>query len=87
MGLLLLTDAMLDRPIKQILATLPVSPEVHAALTGGANKFRDGYDTLLAYERADWKGLIETVSRFESIESMVPAYYMSTASRAGSIST
>jgi EAL and modified HD-GYP domain-containing signal transduction protein len=86
MGLLSVTDALLDRPIEQILATLPVSAEVRAALSGGANKFRDVYDTLLAYERADWKGLTATVNRFESIESMVPVCYLSAANRAGAIS-
>jgi c-di-GMP-related signal transduction protein len=86
MGLLSVTDALLDRPIEQILATVPVSAEVRAALTGGSNKFRDVYDTLLAYERADWKGLSASVNRFESIESMVPVCYMSAANRASAIS-
>jgi EAL and modified HD-GYP domain-containing signal transduction protein len=85
MGLLSVTDALLDRPIEQILATVPVSAEVRAALTGGTNKFRDVYDTLLAYERADWKRVTATVNHFESIESMVPVCYMSAANRAGTI--
>jgi EAL and modified HD-GYP domain-containing signal transduction protein len=48
MGLLSVTDAMLDRPMDQILANLPVSVEVRTALTGGSNHFRDVFDTLLA---------------------------------------
>jgi c-di-GMP-related signal transduction protein len=51
MGLLSVTDAILDRPIGEILSNLPVSAEVRTALCGGANRFRDVYDTRLAYER------------------------------------
>src|SRR5262249_17678414 len=54
MGLLSVTDAILDRPIQQVLASLPIAPEVRVALCGGANAHRDAYDLLLAYERADW---------------------------------
>jgi c-di-GMP-related signal transduction protein len=41
MGLLSVTDALLDRPIEQVLSTLPVSPDVRTALCGGANSFRE----------------------------------------------
>ncbi len=54
MGLLSVTDAILDRPMEQVLASLPIAPEVRAALCGSANQHRDVYDVLLAYERADW---------------------------------
>jgi c-di-GMP-related signal transduction protein len=57
MGLLSVTDAILDRPMEQILASLPIAPEVRAALCGTANPYRDVYDVLLAYERADWTAL------------------------------
>jgi EAL and modified HD-GYP domain-containing signal transduction protein len=85
MGLLSVTDAMLDRPLDQILANLPVSVEVRTALTGGSNHFRDVYDTLLAYERADWDRLTTTVRRFESIEAQVPVCYLAAANRASAI--
>src|SRR5580698_4285575 len=57
MGLLSVTDAILDRPMEQVLASLPIAPEVRAALCGSANPYRDVYDVLLAYERADWTAL------------------------------
>jgi c-di-GMP-related signal transduction protein len=57
MGLLSVTDAILDRPMEQILASLPIAPEVRVALCGGANSYRDVYDLLLAFERADWPAL------------------------------
>jgi c-di-GMP-related signal transduction protein len=85
MGLLSVTDALLDRPIEQILSNLPVSTEVRTALSGGSNRFRDVYDTLLAYEHADWRTLSSAAMRFGSVEEQVPVCYLSAANRAGSI--
>jgi hypothetical protein len=50
MGLLAVTDAILDRPIAE-LASLPTSWDTRAALCGGANRFRDIYDALLLRKR------------------------------------
>lgn len=85
MGLLSVTDALLDTPIDQILKNLPVSAEVQTALCGGSNRFRDVYDILLAYERADWKKLSDTATRFDSFEQAVPACYLAAVNRASSI--
>jgi c-di-GMP-related signal transduction protein len=85
MGLLSVADALLDRPLEQIISSVPVSAEVRAALCGGTNRFRDIYETLLAYERADWTTLSATVARFQSIESQVPACYLAAANRAGEL--
>jgi c-di-GMP-related signal transduction protein len=63
MGLLSVTDAILDRPIAEILASLPISPETRAALCGSANHLRDIYDTLLSYENADWPALATAAAR------------------------
>ena len=71
MGLLSVTDAILDRPMEQVLATLPIAPEVRAALCGTANPYRDVYDLLLAYERADWPALSAASARLGIDESAV----------------
>jgi c-di-GMP-related signal transduction protein len=86
MGLLSVADALLDRPLEQIISGVPVSAEVRAALcAGGTNRFRDVYETMLAYERADWITLSDTVARFQSIESQVPACYLAAANRASEL--
>jgi c-di-GMP-related signal transduction protein len=85
MGLLSVTDAILDRPIGEILATLPVSSEVRTALCGGANRFRDVYDTLLAYEHADWDALASAATRIGPVEAAVPDCYQTAATRANSV--
>jgi len=71
MGLLSVTDAILDRPMVQVLDTLPIAPEVRAALCGVSNPHRDAYELLLAYERADWPSLSAASTRLGIDESAV----------------
>lgn len=82
MGLLSVVDALLDRPLDQLLATLPVSDEIRSALCGGSNRFRDVYETLLAYEQADWAKLSAVAATLPTIEAQVPAFYLSAVGRA-----
>ena len=86
MGLLSVTDAILDRPIEEILLSLPISPQIRTALCGGANRFRDIYDTLLAYERADWPALAAAAARLGPIESLIPDCYTSATQRSATAS-
>ena len=72
MGLLSVVDALLDRPMEQVLSSVPVAAEVREALTGGSNRFRDVYETLLAYEQADWNKLTTVAGTFPAIETHVP---------------
>jgi c-di-GMP-related signal transduction protein len=85
MGLLSVSDALLDKPIKDILAQLPVLPEVKTALCGGQNSFREVYDVLLAMERAEWKDLGEHAGRLGQIEDQVPDSYQIAIQRAAAV--
>lgn len=87
LGLLSVTDALLDLPIEQVLSTLPVSPDGRTALSGGANRFREIYDALLAYERADWEVLASTSARLGQVEACIPDCYQSAATRAASLAS
>jgi len=87
MGLLSVTDALLDRSIGDILSHLPVSADVRTALCGGSNGLRNVYETLLSYERADWAALSKIIERMASIEEQIPICYMNAANRASSIAT
>jgi EAL and modified HD-GYP domain-containing signal transduction protein len=82
MGLLSVTDAILGIPMKEVLAQLPIAAEVHTALCGGANRFRDIYETLLSYERADWAALSSLSAKLRCPEDAVPQCYLSAANRA-----
>jgi c-di-GMP-related signal transduction protein len=71
MGLLSVTDAILDRPMQQVLASLPIAPAVRAALCGESNSDREVYDLLLAWERADWPAVSAASARLGVTESAV----------------
>lgn len=85
MGLLSVSDALLDRPMQQVLERLPVAESIRTALVGGENDFRHVYETLLAYERADWPALSSRITRFGSLEAQVPVWYLAATSRARSL--
>src|SRR6266851_4835207 len=54
MGLLSTADGLLDRPMTQVLAELSLSAEIRSALSGAGGAFGNVYETLFAYEKADW---------------------------------
>lgn len=86
MGLLSVTDAILGLPMREVLAQLPVAAEVHTALCGGDNRLRDVYETVLSYERADWKILSSLAAKLGCSEDAVPQCYLAAASRAALVS-
>ena len=86
MGLLSVVDALLDRPMEQILSSVPVAAEVREALTGCSNRFRNVYETLLAYEQADWNKLTAVAGTFPAVETHVPSCYLAAAGRANAMS-
>jgi c-di-GMP-related signal transduction protein len=75
LGLLSIADALLDKPIEQVLSSMPVSPEIKAALTGGSNRFRDVYELLLALEGADWTQLSALAQKLGFPEENIPLSY------------
>lgn len=87
MGLLSVTDAILDMPMPAVLANLPVSADVRTALNGGENRFRDVFDALLSYEHAEWEKLSTLAAKLGSPEDRVPECYLSAAHRATELPT
>jgi c-di-GMP-related signal transduction protein len=87
MGLLSVTDALLDKPIAEILRDLPIAQEVKIALNGGENPLHDVYKLLLALEHAQWPKLTACVERLGCPEENVPTAYQSAIQKASAIST
>src|SRR5271157_2589916 len=85
MGLLSVADALLDKPMGDVLTQLPVSQDVKAALCGGQNSFRDVYEVLLAMERAEWQVLGERAARLGQIEEILPDTYKLAIQRAAAL--
>lgn len=76
LGMFSLLDAILDRPLLTILRDIPIAEEIKIALTGGENQFRDIYDCVLAYERADWERVSMLAAKLNKDESQIPAHYL-----------
>ena len=87
MGLLSITDALLDQPIADVLRQLPIAHEVKSALTGGTNRFHDVYQLLLALERAEWPRLSACVDRLSVPEDAVPDAFQIALQKASAIGT
>jgi c-di-GMP-related signal transduction protein len=86
MGLLSITDALLDKPIAEVLRALPVSQEVKTALVGGENRLRDVYELLLSLERAEWSRISSHVERLGCAEETIPDSYKSALQKAAAVS-
>jgi EAL and modified HD-GYP domain-containing signal transduction protein len=57
LGLFSHLDAMLDRPLAEAIAALPLDPAVRAALLEGAGPLRAPWACVLAIEAGDWGAL------------------------------
>jgi len=87
MGLLSVSDALLDKPIRDVVSALPIDSEIKSALCGGENRYRDLYEVLLALERAEWPKLSAFTQRLGCPEDSVPDSYKSALQKASSAAT
>jgi c-di-GMP-related signal transduction protein len=85
MGLLSISDALLDRPLNQVLDSLAVSQELKTALCGGTNRLNDVYQLLLAMERAEWPKLTDCAARLGCPEETIPDSYQQAIQKAATI--
>lgn len=69
-GMLSVLDAMMDQPLADLLASLPLSTEVADALTRHEGKLGATLACVLAYERADWAELSKPRVAFSNNELM-----------------
>jgi EAL and modified HD-GYP domain-containing signal transduction protein len=76
LGMFSLIDAILDRPLVEILRDLPLCDEIKDALSGKPNRLRAVFDYALAYEKGDWEGLSAKADALGLDESGVPAAYL-----------
>jgi c-di-GMP-related signal transduction protein len=85
MGLLSISDALLDKPIGEVLVASPVAHDIKTALCGGANRYREVFEVLLAWERADWPRLSAVVQKLGCEEERVPDSYQAALKKAAAI--
>ena len=77
LGLLSVMDAILNQPLKLILAELPVRNEISEALLMHTGIYRDFLEITVAHERADWETIAKLGKRLGIPEGQIPPLYVS----------
>jgi c-di-GMP-related signal transduction protein len=79
MGLLSLLDAMLDRPLKELLAELHLPRDMERALLGNRSakdRLATAFALARAYEDADWDTLAKCVNQLQIKQESLPGLYV-----------
>ncbi len=76
LGMFSALDAILGRPLEEILKDLPLSDEIKDALCGRPNRLRAVFDYALAYEKGDWESLNAKAAALGLDETGIPAVYL-----------
>lgn len=63
MGLFSMIDALLDQPLEEILAKLPLADDIKKVLLGEKNQMRDVFELAVSYEKGDWANFSEYIAR------------------------
>jgi EAL and modified HD-GYP domain-containing signal transduction protein len=75
LGLCSLLDAMLNRPMAEALADLPISPMLRDALVGQPNRARTVLDIVLSYERGEWDEATTAAESAGIAPDLIPSAY------------
>lgn len=76
LGLFSVMDVVLGRDIKDVLAEMPLTEEVKAALLGKDNRFRCVLDSAMAREQGDWHRFRSWLDRVGIDEEQFPDAYL-----------
>lgn len=75
LGVFSAIDALVDRPVGEVVRDLPLADDIQKALMGEPNKLRSVLDLVIGYERAKWAGVEASAEDLKlSDENLVNAY-------------
>jgi c-di-GMP-related signal transduction protein len=74
-GLFSIIDALLDRPMEEIMTELPLSQDIRSALLGSKNMLRLALDAITAYESGNWELFSRLAAEVGIGEGAFPANY------------
>ena len=75
MGLFSLMDALLDRPMPEILEELPIAEGIKAALSGEDGVYIKVLRLIMAYEKGNWLWFSQSADELSLHESCIPELY------------
>ena len=76
LGLFSLFDAILDRPMPEVLSQLPVAEDIKTALLHRNNQFSEVLNLVESYEQADWSHLEQSAKSLALPEDQIPETYL-----------
>ncbi len=74
-GMLSVVDALVDRPLEEILDEINISDEVRTALIDGGTPAANVLQLIIAYQQARWDKVAEMVALLGADEARVPMLY------------
>jgi len=86
LGLLSALDALVDRPLDDVLAELSVSEEIRSALDGADTPVGHVYALVLAFERGNWDAAQSAAATLRVPETRLPDLYRQAVTWAKSVS-
>ncbi|MDC4225107.1 MAG: EAL domain-containing protein [Candidatus Manganitrophus sp.] len=75
MGIFSLIDAIVDRPLLDILVEMPIAEDIKAALLGERGYLRDIYQLMISYEQGEWNQFSELAAQKQIEEEKIPPLY------------
>lgn len=75
MGMFSLIDAIVDRPLLDILVEMPIAEDIKAALMGEKGPLGDIYELMRSYEQGEWNRFSELAARKKIDEEKIPPLY------------
>ena len=76
LGMFSLIDALIDRPMQEIVTELPIDEEINQALLGQPNRFHDLLQLVVSYEKGFWEDLPVYAKKLNIREEDLPDMYM-----------
>jgi c-di-GMP-related signal transduction protein len=76
LGLLSVMDALLNLPMAEVLAEIPVHEDIKRALTGNPSRYRPIFDVVLDYESGTWEQLTNSARQIGLNEEFLPDLYL-----------
>lgn len=75
LGLLSNIDAILSRPMRAVMADLPVGKDIKEALSGSPNKMFQSLQAVITYEKGDWEKLAFWANKLQVTEEVFPELF------------
>ncbi len=77
MGMFSILDAVMDRPLEEILSEMPIAESIVKALLGEQGTYRSVLDMALSYECGEWDIFSQIAQKLGATEGGIPDIYLS----------